>query len=284
MVVVRRNRPGTSNSGLFAWPPQPLETNDGGTFGVQQYIERLIRTQPSDVDTLCKCPHSQNPAVWQYEHLRQFCRGLGQLVVLLDEECTQVLCPIMKMQDTAVFLCAAHRGPLECSAIDYAVHTLDQTSALLNSSKWFPSRVTIPINSLRTFESVARRLYRVLGHAYFHHRAIFIANERETFLCARFSAFVRAFQLMSEELLVIPANCCEDPAPPPEPLLPPTPAAKSTKKHNKGADDDDDDSDDSDEFDDEDDEDDDGASSSSDSSSGEDRKPSAVRHRGPRRR
>jgi hypothetical protein len=38
-------------------------------------------------------------------------------------------------------------------------HTLDGTAALLNSSKWFPSRVSVPETSRKYFASVARRLF-----------------------------------------------------------------------------------------------------------------------------
>lgn len=61
----------------------------------------------------------------------------------------------------------------ECCAIDYIIHTLDGTAALLNSDKYFPSRVSISEPSLKYFQSIARRLYRVFSHAYFHHRELF---------------------------------------------------------------------------------------------------------------
>jgi hypothetical protein len=52
-----------------------------------------------------------------------------------------------------------HRTPQECAAGDYMRHTLDGTAALLNSSKWFPSRVSVPETSRKYFASVARRLF-----------------------------------------------------------------------------------------------------------------------------
>ncbi|CAF4378116.1 unnamed protein product, partial [Adineta steineri] len=39
-----------------------------------------------------------------------------------------------------IFLCAAHKNPKECPAIDYTRHTLDGAASLLNSNKYFPSR------------------------------------------------------------------------------------------------------------------------------------------------
>lgn len=40
-----------------------------------------------------------------------------------------------------IFLCAAHKTPKECPAIDYTRHTLDGAACLLNSNKYFPSRL-----------------------------------------------------------------------------------------------------------------------------------------------
>jgi len=64
------------------------------------------------------------------------------------------------------YLCAAHTPPLPCCAIDYTVHTLDGSVALLNSTKYFPSRLQVPPTSLRFLPAVARRLYRSFGHAF----------------------------------------------------------------------------------------------------------------------
>ena len=70
----------------------------------------------------------------------------------------------------------AHYRAQECCAIDYIVHTLDGTSALLNSNKWFPrTGVGVPETSTKYFQSISRRLYRILSHCYFHHTDIFAA-------------------------------------------------------------------------------------------------------------
>lgn len=46
----------------------------------------------------------------------------------------------MTATDQWIFLCAAHKTPKECTAIDYTRHTLDGAACLLNSNKYFPSR------------------------------------------------------------------------------------------------------------------------------------------------
>ncbi|OWJ99792.1 hypothetical protein Celaphus_00016006 [Cervus elaphus hippelaphus] len=86
-----------------------------------------------------------------------------------------------------IFLCAAHKTPKECPAIDYTRHTLDGAACLLNSNKYFPSRI-----------------YRIFSHAYFHHRQIFDEYENETFLCHRFTKFVMKYNLMSKDNLIVP--------------------------------------------------------------------------------
>jgi hypothetical protein len=53
-----------------------------------------------------------------------------------------------------IFLCAAHKTPKECPAIDYTRHTLDGAACLLNSNKYFPSRVSIKVKNIFITSSV----------------------------------------------------------------------------------------------------------------------------------
>lgn len=72
--------------------------------------------------------------------VRRITRDLNLLVVaMLEDNCTPSNCPEMRTLECQ-YLCAAHEKPRECPATDYIVHTLDYTIALLNSSKFFPSR------------------------------------------------------------------------------------------------------------------------------------------------
>lgn len=89
---------------------------------------------------------------------REFCMELNNLAVNLQVhwvwfseiaasfsfwfqcECTADTCTQMTATDQWIFLCAAHKQPRECSAIDYTRHTLDGAACLLNSNKYFPSR------------------------------------------------------------------------------------------------------------------------------------------------
>ena len=57
-------------------------------------------------------------------------------------------------------------------------HTLDGAACLLNSNKYFPSRVSIKESSVAKLGSVCRRVYRIFSHAYFHHRWIDNTDDR----------------------------------------------------------------------------------------------------------
>jgi len=57
------------------------------------------------------------------------------------------------------------------------IHNLDNSTAILNNSKKFSSRVQISSSSVKDLESIVRRLYRVFSHAFYHHKEIFYEFE-----------------------------------------------------------------------------------------------------------
>ncbi|BHF63701.1 MOB member 4, phocein [Sparganum proliferum] len=198
--AVRRNRPGTKQEEWCKWPSEPFEEMDS-TLAVQQ---QLIRKDFRNVDEILLPPEGQDQGVWKYEHLRQFCMELNGLAIRLQEQCTPDTCAQMTATEQWIFLCAAHKTPKECPAIDYTRHTLDGAACLLNSNKYFPSRVTIKESSIAKLGSVCRRVYRIFSHAYYHHRAIFDEFEEKTALCHRFTSFVLKYSLMNKENLLVP--------------------------------------------------------------------------------
>ncbi|VDM50311.1 unnamed protein product [Toxocara canis] len=218
-VIYRRNEPGTKREEWCKWPEMSFD-------------EQCINADPSDVDKILKTPPGQEEGVWKYEHVRQFCMQLNGLAILLQEieyrvfepylqmsfpfsaqyersvlfqeECKPDICVQMTATEQWIFLCAAHKNPKECSAIDYTRHTLDGAAALLNSNKYFPSRISIKESSIAKIGSVCRRVYRIFSHAYFHHRELFDKFEAETHLCRRFTIFVKKYNLMGSEHLIVP--------------------------------------------------------------------------------
>jgi len=202
-TIVRRNLPGTKTSSFSKWPEEAFDEMDS-TLAVQQYIQQTIRKDPQDVDHILTAPETQDEGVWKYEHLRQFCMELNGLAVKLQGECKPDTCSQMTATEQWIFLCAAHKTPKECPAIDYTRHTLDGAACLLNSNKYFPSRVSIKESSVAKLGSVCRRVYRIFSHAYFHHRQIFDTFEDDSHLCRRFTVFVTKYSLMSKDNLIVP--------------------------------------------------------------------------------
>lgn len=203
LPIVRRNRPGTTAKVWCQWPDETFEEMES-TLAVQQYIQQIIKKDFSNVDEILTPPDGQDEGVWKYEHLRQFCMDLNELAVRLQLECSPESCTKMTATEQWIFLCAAHKNPKECSAIDYTRHTLDGAACLLNSNKYFPSRVNIKEGSMTKLVSVTRRIYRIFSHTYFHHRNLFDQYENETALCRRFTTFVIKYNLMTREHLNVP--------------------------------------------------------------------------------
>ena len=79
---------------FYKWPDQPFEEMES-TLAVQQYIQQLIRKDPSNVDEILNPPDGQDVESWKYEHLRQFCMELNRLAVKLQTECKQDTCTQM---------------------------------------------------------------------------------------------------------------------------------------------------------------------------------------------
>ncbi|XP_010005695.1 PREDICTED: MOB-like protein phocein [Chaetura pelagica] len=205
--------PALSCAGGAALPRFPAAGRRSAEFGlilddtgvsITYYIQQNIRADCSNIDKILEPPEGQDEGVWKYEHLRQFCLELNGLAVKLQSECHPDTCTQMTATEQWIFLCAAHKTPKECPAIDYTRHTLDGAACLLNSNKYFPSRVSIKESSVAKLGSVCRRIYRIFSHAYFHHRQIFDEYENETFLCHRFTKFVMKYNLMSKDNLIVP--------------------------------------------------------------------------------
>lgn len=201
--IIRRNRPGTKTKEWCSWEDESFDEMDS-TLAVQQFIQQAIRKDFMDIEQILNPPEGQDEGVWKYEHLRQFCLELNGIAVKLQGECNPETCTQMTATEQWIFLCAAHKTPKECPAMDYTRHTLDGAACLLNSNKYFPSRVSIKDSSVAKLGSVCRRVYRIFSHAYFHHRTLFDEYENETYLCRRFTKFVIKYNLMSKDNLIVP--------------------------------------------------------------------------------
>lgn len=206
--VVRRNRPGSKRSEWCNWPEKQFNQIES-IHAQQMLIQQRIRNNKNNVEFILTPPEGADEEVWKYEHLRQFCQELNGLAARLQTECSPETCSQMTATDQWIFLCAAHKSPKECPAIDYTRHTLDGAALLLNSSKYFPSRVSMKQTSVAKLGSISRRVYRIFSHAFYHHKHIFLDFENQTQLCRRFSKFVLAYNLMPAETLIVPVDSLE---------------------------------------------------------------------------
>ena len=148
-----------------------------------------------------------NEYLWQYEHIKQFIIEINSHLVLplvKSGDCTAEKCPKMKATDMWLYLCACHKPPQDCSAVDYMIHALDNASSTLMDKKNFPDTNKIDASSVKYIQAIVRRLYRLFSHTYFHHEQVFRENEDKFFLCTRFSLFARNFKFMSNDLFIIP--------------------------------------------------------------------------------
>jgi hypothetical protein len=143
-----------------------------GPLAVQEYIQELIRYNPSNVKQIIEPPREADINVWQYEHIRQFLLELNLLVTQLKGVCTNSTCPVMRV-NTESYRCIVHSDLQECSAIDYMIHNLNYAATTLLNTKSYSSRVSIPASSIKSLEQIVRRLYRFFAHTYFYHREIF---------------------------------------------------------------------------------------------------------------
>ncbi|CAG0907722.1 unnamed protein product [Cyprideis torosa] len=68
--IIRRNSPGTRAENWCNWPPQAFEEMEPTTLRVQQYIQQIIREDPSAIERILRPPQTLAVGVWKYEHLR----------------------------------------------------------------------------------------------------------------------------------------------------------------------------------------------------------------------
>jgi len=207
-VIVRRNRRGSKRAQWANWSDQPFNEMES-IHAAQMIIQQRIRADRLQIEHILDRPDGADEDVWKYEHLRQFCLELNGLATRLQLECSPSSCSQMTATDQWIFLCAAHKSPKECSAIDYTRHTLDGAASLLNNSKYFPSRVSLKLASVSKLGSVSRRIYRIFSHAYYHHKPIFVDFENAHQLCRRFTKFVTKYDLMPKDNLIVPVDSLE---------------------------------------------------------------------------
>jgi len=137
---------------------------------------------------------------------------ISQFLVHLQDVCNDETCPKMQATTQFSYRCAAHDKPADCSAMNYATHTIDDFTKAFHNKKFFPSRFgnNIPEQAMQQYTSCARRVYRIFAHAYHHHQMEFVEYEDEHFLCSRFMVFVHIYKLIPTAHLKSEAQISSD--------------------------------------------------------------------------
>jgi len=60
---MRRNRIGTKSADLWAWETEEIAKMQGSLF-VQEYLQELIRNDPSNIKKIVEKPNEVESAVW----------------------------------------------------------------------------------------------------------------------------------------------------------------------------------------------------------------------------
>merc|ERR1711981_206291 len=217
----RRIRPGTRHADFYKFPKNTYDEHRDQVLGVSQWIEQNVREFAiSDPMKTISPPSNGNNtelaqdelSLWKYEQVRYFCKELNWLVVELQGYCPPKKFPQMIATEQWIFLCAAHKTPKECSAIDYMRHTLDFVAMQLNDAKRFPSRTAVKEAAVQKLGNICRRVYRIFAHAYYQHRSIYDEFEDRTKLCQRFTLFARHYDMMPDSNLIVPCDGAPDEA------------------------------------------------------------------------
>lgn len=137
----------------------------------------------------------------QLAALRATAAQLGQLAAALEGHCA---CPAMTAGPDVSFLCPCHPLPTVCCAADYVAHTLEAATQVLTSEQWFAPGAAPAAGCRQVFTSTARRLNRVLAHAWFHHRPVFLAHEQAHGTAAAFLALAQQHQWLEPRSRLLP--------------------------------------------------------------------------------
>lgn len=212
----RRIRPGTRYKDFYNYPSKSYEEYRNDTLGMAQWIEQNSRKNGiSDPDSTITPPINVSPDelnVWKYEQVRYFCKELNWLCIELQGYCPPRKYPQMIATEQWIFLCAAHKTPKECAAVDYMRHTLHFVGNQLNDSKRFPSRTSVKEVAVVKLSNICRRVYRIFAHAYYQHKSVYEEFEKRTKLCERFTKFVCKYNMMTDNNLIVPCEGAPDEA------------------------------------------------------------------------
>lgn len=112
-MQIQRNPRGTKSIDFNSWPNVLLDDMPS-LLATHQYIQQSIITNKTDIQSIITLPSDTHSTTWVFEHTRQFCSQLNQLVSLLEECCTKETCYEMQA-NSITFICTLHSKPRSVS-------------------------------------------------------------------------------------------------------------------------------------------------------------------------
>jgi len=165
---------------------------------VREYLDSLVRSCPEKVRSFFSPPIANSlvlSKVLRYENMRLNLQEMSHLLAYLGDACTKETCNMMLATSEWKFLCTVHSAdPQDCCAMSYSSHLLDsgEPSFARTCSADFltPSSKQVTQEANKVYNYLERRSYRILAHAYFHHKELFVAFEKSRYLYRRFLKYL----------------------------------------------------------------------------------------------
>lgn len=145
-------------------------------------------------------------------YIKEF-RVLAAVITgLVDELVVDCKCQEMTGANNSHFLCASHKTPKNCPALDYELHLCSTLAYLLDNKSFYLDPFEKNDNTgieaaAKSISSMIRRSVRVFVHAYVHHRKIFDKFENEHHVAREFFSFAWKFcEKLGEKLHISPST------------------------------------------------------------------------------
>lgn len=177
---------------------------------VREYLDSLVRSCPESIDRFFSLPMTNSlllSKVLRYENMRLNLQEMSHLLAYLGEACTSSTCDVMLATSEWKFLCTVHSAdPQDCCAMSYSSHLLDSgepSFAKACSAEFLSTPVTKQASqeAAKVYSYLERRSYRILAHAYFHHRELFAGFEKSRYLYRRFLKYLSVWAPKQPALL-----------------------------------------------------------------------------------
>ncbi|KAH0574087.1 Mob1/phocein family protein [Spironucleus salmonicida] len=156
---------------------------------VREYLDSLAQTNPLQTSLFFEPPYSSPnlSKVLRYENFLFLLTEMSHLLAFLGDDCTRSTCPTMLATMEWKFLCTVHgNDPVDCCAQSYCAHFLDSGLSQFYANCDGPE-------AGKNYSFLERRSYRIIAHAYHHHKAKFLLFEKERGIYKRFNRYLQIF-------------------------------------------------------------------------------------------